>query len=241
MIKKIVINKFRCFDYFEIDNLAPITIIGGRNNSGKSALLEAILVTITIKYPSVFWHLMGLRNISNVYSLPPQQIWNPLFYNMDDSSEFSIKIVQSNDTATFTASKIYDVIQSSNPKMNYYTPYSSLTNNALKETNINFSSLKVAIDTNKYKGDGQYHFQDNIPSHSNALVFQSSTISEKLPLPFGPVTFYRNLADDMSIPESVSKISLDKQKKELLVSVLKYWTINPHMFTSYLIQENICL
>ena len=49
MIKKVAINNFRGFDEFGCDCFAPITVIGGRNNSGKSSLLEALALTLDIK------------------------------------------------------------------------------------------------------------------------------------------------------------------------------------------------
>lgn len=48
MIKKVAIGNFRGFDEFECGCLAPITVIGGRNNSGKSSFLEALSLTLNV-------------------------------------------------------------------------------------------------------------------------------------------------------------------------------------------------
>lgn len=42
MLESLKIQGFRCFDHFEIDDLTRVNLIVGRNNSGKSVLLEAI-------------------------------------------------------------------------------------------------------------------------------------------------------------------------------------------------------
>ena len=41
MITTLNIHNFRCFQDLSVTKLAPITLLGGRNNSGKSAILEA--------------------------------------------------------------------------------------------------------------------------------------------------------------------------------------------------------
>ena len=42
MIKSIEIKNYRCISYLKIENLKPINIFVGRNNTGKSSILEAI-------------------------------------------------------------------------------------------------------------------------------------------------------------------------------------------------------
>jgi AAA15 family ATPase/GTPase len=44
MIEKISIKNFRCFGNTTIEGFKRINLIGGLNNSGKTALLEAILM-----------------------------------------------------------------------------------------------------------------------------------------------------------------------------------------------------
>ena len=41
-IQEIVINNFKCFKKFELNQLSRVNLIGGQNNVGKTALLEAI-------------------------------------------------------------------------------------------------------------------------------------------------------------------------------------------------------
>ena len=95
VITSLEIKNFRCFEKFSIDDLTPVTIIGGKNNSGKTALLEAFIAPLSVSFPSVFWDLLNFRNIGSAI-LTPTQLWNPLFYNMAETEEFSIKIFQNN-------------------------------------------------------------------------------------------------------------------------------------------------
>jgi AAA15 family ATPase/GTPase len=45
MIKDIEINNFRCFDRLQVSECKRINLISGKNNVGKTALLEAILLS----------------------------------------------------------------------------------------------------------------------------------------------------------------------------------------------------
>ena len=41
-IKNIKIKKYKCFENFEVDGFKRINLIGGKNNIGKTAFLEAL-------------------------------------------------------------------------------------------------------------------------------------------------------------------------------------------------------
>ncbi|NYT26968.1 MAG: AAA family ATPase [Candidatus Thiodubiliella endoseptemdiera] len=45
MIENINIEHYKCFEEFKIEGLDRINIISGKNNVGKTALLEAFLLT----------------------------------------------------------------------------------------------------------------------------------------------------------------------------------------------------
>ena len=44
MIKDIEISNFRCFEHTKIEGFERVNLIGGKNNSGKTALLETIFL-----------------------------------------------------------------------------------------------------------------------------------------------------------------------------------------------------
>lgn len=56
MITKLHLENFRAFQSFTLENLNHITLIGGRNNSGKSAILESIFYALAskIRRPFIF-------------------------------------------------------------------------------------------------------------------------------------------------------------------------------------------
>ncbi|MDE2813700.1 MAG: AAA family ATPase, partial [Gemmatimonadota bacterium] len=46
MLKRLQIRNFRGFNALEIDQLSGINLIAGKNNSGKTSLLEAISLLV---------------------------------------------------------------------------------------------------------------------------------------------------------------------------------------------------
>ena len=57
-IENINIHKFKCFDSFKVDSFRRVNLIGGKNNVGKTALLEACFISINLFY--------CLRNINHL-------------------------------------------------------------------------------------------------------------------------------------------------------------------------------
>ena len=47
MIKDLYIKNFRGFDSIKIDNLKKINFLVGKNNSGKTSLLESIMLILS--------------------------------------------------------------------------------------------------------------------------------------------------------------------------------------------------
>ena len=52
--KILTIRSFSCFNDFTMSDLALVTIVGGNNNIGKSALLKSIFITKALKDKSTF-------------------------------------------------------------------------------------------------------------------------------------------------------------------------------------------
>ena len=61
MITDLHIKNFRLFEEFKIDNLARVNLIVGKNNVGKSTLLEAVQLLVRQGSPSaLFEQLVSL-------------------------------------------------------------------------------------------------------------------------------------------------------------------------------------
>ncbi|MBF0378144.1 MAG: AAA family ATPase [Desulfamplus sp.] len=92
MIKNLKISNFRCFDNFDIHEFERVNLIGGRNNSGKTALLEALYLNSAPSSKTI----MNLRQIRSesleFLKTIPAKAWDYLFFDKSKLKKI-IKIV----------------------------------------------------------------------------------------------------------------------------------------------------
>jgi len=81
MMTKIHFENLRCFKDFTIDNLTRLTLISGRNNVGKTTLLEGVFLLLAYRNADVFFKINGFRGAESV--LDPKYLWESLFTDMD--------------------------------------------------------------------------------------------------------------------------------------------------------------
>ncbi|MCY4652558.1 MAG: AAA family ATPase [Dehalococcoidia bacterium] len=86
MFESLRIRNYRVFSDLEISDLSRINLIGGKNNSGKSSLLEAIFLLAS------GGNAMALLNVNIVRELAAEPgstrqavniLWKPIFHDMD--------------------------------------------------------------------------------------------------------------------------------------------------------------
>lgn len=61
MIQEFVVRNFRCFRELRMDRLGRVNLVMGKNNSGKSALLEALFAHQYSSHPDLTYRLNGFR------------------------------------------------------------------------------------------------------------------------------------------------------------------------------------
>ena len=74
------INNFRCFKELAVDGLTRVNLIAGKNNAGKTALLEAFWLHSGPNLPDLGTRLQAFRGIPNT---DPSRLLYDLFYNFD--------------------------------------------------------------------------------------------------------------------------------------------------------------
>lgn len=80
MFKSFSIKNFRCFEELTLDSLERVNLIAGKNNTGKTSLLEAIFLHIGFNNPGLALRINVFRGIER-FTLEPEQIWGPLFFD----------------------------------------------------------------------------------------------------------------------------------------------------------------
>ena len=66
MLERLQVKNFRGLRDLEIEGLARINLIGGRNNSGKTSLLEAVLLLSAAGNPSTVLEANVIRGLDAV-------------------------------------------------------------------------------------------------------------------------------------------------------------------------------
>lgn len=153
MIESIRIKNFRGFKDIKISPLSQLTLISGKNNAGKSSVLEAIFLLLAHTNDAPFAKLEQFRGISRPTEGVTYSIWEDLFHKMDIKN--AIKITASIDgeeaVSTFARDSRYRpssdvVLETSNSR----DAQSSNANCALKTS----FSLAGHKDTARYLVSG---------------------------------------------------------------------------------------
>ena len=108
MISSISFQNFRGLKELELVNLCPVTLISGKNNAGKSSILEGIFLLFDHAAPQSFIKISRFRNLPVVTD--SAVLWTPLFYELDtavpvqiaarlNSAEMVLKYTAENDFA----------------------------------------------------------------------------------------------------------------------------------------------
>ncbi len=93
MIEDIEITNFRCFDRLKVSGCKRINLISGKNNVGKTALLEAIFINSKPIKDTIFL-LCDLRRESGKFSeILPEKMWSNFFFRQEVRSSCSIETI----------------------------------------------------------------------------------------------------------------------------------------------------
>jgi AAA15 family ATPase/GTPase len=94
MYKSFTIEKFRCFSKLKIESLERVNLVGGMNNVGKTALLEALWLHHGYQNPSLGLKADVFRGMDR-FKLD-EMMWT-LFLNFDASRTIKIESIDSNN------------------------------------------------------------------------------------------------------------------------------------------------
>lgn len=92
MFKDFHIKNFRCFKETKIEGFERVNLIGGKNNAGKTALLEALFLFISPEPQSILF-LKKIRQelLSSIQKIP-EKTWDNFFFNHQKDSVIEIKL-----------------------------------------------------------------------------------------------------------------------------------------------------
>ena len=101
MITGLEVKGFKGLAHLFIPRLTSITLVGGKNNVGKTSLLEAVFLFFDRINPQMITNQFARRGVS-VLPLEPDTMWAPIFHDYEMKKEISISVTSVNSTETMS-------------------------------------------------------------------------------------------------------------------------------------------
>lgn len=98
MIEQMTFEHFRGFEKLELLDVKPITLISGKNNAGKSSILEGIFLFLDHLTPDSFAKINNFRGL--VSPNGSTQLWETAFYQMNAQKPVQISVTFSDGVPT---------------------------------------------------------------------------------------------------------------------------------------------
>ena len=159
MIKQIFIENFRVFDKIEINDIKNINFFVGKNNCGKTSILEAIILMSAIADFSMPYYINNLRKKNNNEN--NELTLKNLFHNFDYKNNIKFE---------------YKIKNNSNYKLNIKPVLEYNNNISGLEYNLIFNNINKKIKK-MYK----YSYKDTTPIAKDILKITSNIKGIYLP------------------------------------------------------------
>jgi AAA15 family ATPase/GTPase len=95
-IREIKLSNFKQFEHVDLPGFSRITLLGGRNNTGKTSLLEAIFLFYDRVNPNMFFRHMGWRGLDAI-SPDAETSIAPVFRNYILEQKISLSVLDDTD------------------------------------------------------------------------------------------------------------------------------------------------
>ncbi len=209
MIKNIVFKNFRGLKKIELTELEQITLISGKNNSGKSSILEGIFLMIDHISPDIFIKINYLRNMAISYN--QSILWEPLFYNLNTKVPIQLFMQLDNESAKLE----YQLDDSFSLADNSIAPQKMLSSFTTFEK-LNYA-LKFNFIYGNYTENGYFSLNS-----SGIIRTINRDINNDLIIPLNPIVFIspKSSTKDDIITEWFGKLEL-RGKKQQVIDILK--------------------
>jgi len=102
MIDQVAIQNFRGIRHVELDNVQRICLVSGKNNVGKSTLLEAIFLLMDHTANESFSKVNGFRG---AFLGDSTAMWDSFFYGLDSTEKIVLSVVEGANRSTLTYRK----------------------------------------------------------------------------------------------------------------------------------------
>jgi AAA15 family ATPase/GTPase len=171
-IENLKIQNFRTFDSIEIDGLSKINVFVGKNNSGKTTILESLFLIMGMSNPTLPFNVNVLRGL---HANSPKQL-TYLFHKLIPENKPSFYATfndQSERTLTLEATYKDDVFARNNAST--LAMGTSLLDPEIMGLNLKFSVKKGGEQT--LNGVSSMAFENNVPTAKEARDYRENLYS----------------------------------------------------------------
>lgn len=116
MIKSIALQNFKCFKAFKAGDFSRVNLIGGKNNAGKTALLEAFFLFLGFPQNGLA-RLSVLRYYDSTDPLiDPEELWGSAFYCKNHEQPIALELQHESqiNTLTITWQDVFNPVDNPN-------------------------------------------------------------------------------------------------------------------------------
>ncbi len=205
MITDVLIRNFKCFESITVPELGRITLISGRNNVGKTALLEALFLFLDMRNPGATINQCGRRGIEQV-ALTTEGMWGPVFRNYDMAAEILISLTINGNPEQVTFR--------SNQEFVPLPPTTVQAEEQQISTEEELTTLAVNIEYIAKSGERiiLHHFPD--PNNNNRPTIQIETKPSRISLPTAHFFASKKHIQAKGIAEQFSKLAQQNREDE---------------------------
>jgi ABC-type transport system involved in cytochrome c biogenesis ATPase subunit len=93
MFRTVSVKNFKAINTIEDAPFSRVTLIGGRNEAGKTTLLEALFLYSGRRDPDTVIKLAGWRGF-DIIPFEAEYMWSPIFSNFDMTKDISISVTE---------------------------------------------------------------------------------------------------------------------------------------------------
>ncbi|WP_157153678.1 AAA family ATPase [Brachyspira murdochii] len=144
MIKDLYIKNFRGFDELKIDNIKKINFLVGKNNSGKTSLLEAIIFILSQSRINI---IENIKNISRIKENKAEI--KTLFYNFDYNNSINVNYNKYDNTNydinISPVVKNGKILNDDNIELNYNIIITNEDSNSIEEKKLTIPNINNTI------------------------------------------------------------------------------------------------
>ncbi len=175
MISNISIKNFKLFKDINIEKISQFTLIGGKNNTGKSSLMEAIFMLFDLRHPFL---TIRHNNSKGIMATPntPEFFFEPIFNNFDSEEKIEINAKFNGNSRNIEIEKtVNNQIKLPIKNNNIFNPeIGSIVqkdfNISLQELSINFKQDNIVLEKSKLSLNPDLDFQTQNNTNVNSNI-----------------------------------------------------------------------